>query len=86
MTEKERATKFLRQHRISGADFTYTTGFDNMVGLLEAYAAQQSKMPTDRDLAIEVAARFLSNPHPKQRANYDREKKQFINGAKWVIE
>ena len=48
MTEKERATEFLRQHRISGADFTYTTGFNNMVGLLEVYAAQQSKikMPT----------------------------------------
>ena len=46
MTEKERAREFLIQHRISGADFVYTTGFDNMVGLLEAYAAQQSKMPT----------------------------------------
>ena len=48
MTEKERAREFLIQHRISGADFVYTTGFDNMVGLLEAYVAQQSKMPTEQ--------------------------------------
>ena len=65
MTEKERATEFLRQHRISGADFTYTTGFDNMVGLLEAYAAQQkSEIPTDDRIMQYVTSRF-SDSHLK---------------------
>ena len=50
MTEKERATEFLKQHHISGADFVYTTGFDKMVEILEAYAAQQSKMPTEAEM------------------------------------
>ena len=59
MTEKERATKFLRQHRISGADFTYTTGFDNMVGLLEAYAAQQPKIHKP-DVNLEYWQKWLT--------------------------
>ena len=59
MTEKERATEFLRQHHISGADFTYTTGFDNMVRLLEAYAAQQSKIHKP-DVNLEYWQKWLT--------------------------
>ena len=39
---------------------------------------------SDRDIAIEIIARFLLNPHPNQRKNYDREKKAFAKGAQWV--
>jgi hypothetical protein len=38
MTEREQAEKYLRDNRISSCDFFYATGFENMVGLLEAYA------------------------------------------------
>ncbi|MCK9281578.1 MAG: hypothetical protein M0P71_13210 [Melioribacteraceae bacterium] len=43
-------------------------------------------LPTDYDIAIEIVARFLANPHPKQRANYEREKKAFANGAIYMRE
>jgi hypothetical protein len=36
----EGAEAFLRSHKISGADFVYTTGFENMVELLREFAAQ----------------------------------------------
>ena len=39
---------------------------------------------TDRDIAFEIVSRFLGNPHPKQKANYEREKKAFAGGAIWM--
>lgn len=41
-------------------------------------------IPTDKELAIEVTVTFMSNPHPKQRMAYQREKLAFIDGAKWM--
>ena len=43
-------------------------------------------LPTDKDIAIEIVARFMANPHPNQRANYEREKKAFANGAIYMRE
>lgn len=41
-------------------------------------------LPTNKDIAIQIIATFLHNPHPNQRKNYDREKKAFAEGAKWM--
>ena len=86
MTEKERAAEFLRQHHISGADFTYTTGFDNMVRLLEAYAAQQkSEIPTDDRIMQYVTSRF-SDSHLKPELIAFRAIKYYIAGLPPVSE
>lgn len=37
--ERKQAEEYLRDNKISGCDFVYTTGFENMVGLLESYAS-----------------------------------------------
>lgn len=39
---------------------------------------------SNENITIEIVARFLLNPHPNQRKNYDREKIAFANGAKFA--
>jgi len=47
---------------------------------------KMTTLPTDRDIALEIVTRFLRNPHPQQKANYEREKKAFADGAIWIRE
>ncbi len=42
------------------------------------------EVPSDEEIACEIIARFLSNPHANQRANYQREKRAFANSAMWM--
>jgi len=53
--------------------------------ILKSYQKRFS-IPTDRDIAIEIVSRFLANPHSHQKANYEKEKKAFANGAIWMRE
>ena len=55
ITESERrqptaegAEEFLRRHNISGHDFVYATGFENMVGLLDEFAALYAQKIADK--------------------------------------
>jgi len=44
----EGAEEFLRQNHISGADFVYTTGFKNMVALVEQFATLHAQRIADK--------------------------------------
>ena len=44
----EGAEAFLRSHKISGADFVYTTGFENMVELLREFATLHAQRIADK--------------------------------------
>ena len=44
----EGAEEFLRRHNISGHDFVYATGFENMVGLLDEFAALYAQQIADK--------------------------------------
>ena len=55
----------------------------DILSAMQEYAEQYHKamMPSDMEIATEIVARFLHNPHPNQKANYQREKKAFADGA-----
>ena len=49
-------------------------------------AGVSGSLPTNEDITIEIVTRFLYNPHPNQRKNYNKEKIAFADGAKWMRE
>ena len=63
------------------------TEFDKWVEeqteLLEQY--HNERLPSDMEIATEIVARFLHNPHPNQRDKYNREKKAFADGVEYCI-
>lgn len=56
----EGAEAFLRSHKISGADFVYTTGFENMVELLREFAAQQQPTAEGAEEILEKHMKLCS--------------------------
>ena len=76
MTEKKtaEAEKFLSDNGYGkGTNFTIST----VAYLMEAYAAQQSKMPTEDDIGEEVLSKHYETPE---------ENMAFLDGATFVVE
>ena len=68
----EGAEEFLRRHNISGHDFVYATGFENMVGLLDEFAALYAQ---------QIADKMVGERLRKELMTYDK----FLSNTYWGI-
>jgi len=70
----EGAEEFLKQNHISGADFVYTTGFKNMVALVEKFAALHAQRLAEKmveEKMEQYKAQFKDRPNPQEVNPYD---------------